>query len=116
MPQEIQVGEIDIISVGTNRIDRFLSVLPKRNGSDLHLVVGSPPVLRLDGDMYESTMDALNALYDKVSPGGYVIVDDYCIAACREAIGDFRKARGITDEMRKIDWTAVFWRKGRALP
>ncbi len=47
----VQVGEIDIISVGANRIDRFLSVLPKRNGSDLHLAVGSPPVLRLDGEL-----------------------------------------------------------------
>jgi len=45
----VQVGEVDIISIGTNRIDRFLSVLPKRNGSDLHLAVGSPPLLRLDG-------------------------------------------------------------------
>jgi O-methyltransferase len=34
-------------------------------------------VLRLDGDMYESTMDALVALYKKVTPNGYIIVDDY---------------------------------------
>ncbi len=46
-----QVGEIDIISVGANRVDRFLAILPKRNGSDLHLAVGSPPVLRLDGEL-----------------------------------------------------------------
>jgi twitching motility protein PilT len=46
-----QVGEVDIVSTGTNRIDRFLSVLPKRNGSDLHLSVGSPPVIRIDGDL-----------------------------------------------------------------
>jgi twitching motility protein PilT len=46
-----QVGEVDIVSTGTNRIDRFLSVLPKRNGSDLHLSVGSPPILRIDGDL-----------------------------------------------------------------
>ena len=46
-----QVGEVDIVSSGTNRIDRFLSVLPKRNGSDLHLSVGSPPVIRIDGDL-----------------------------------------------------------------
>ena len=34
-------------------------------------------LLRLDGDLYESTMDTLVPLYDKVSPGGFVIVDDY---------------------------------------
>ena len=46
-----QVGALDIVSTGTNRIDRFLAVLPKRNGSDLHLSVGSPPLIRIDGDL-----------------------------------------------------------------
>jgi twitching motility protein PilT len=46
-----QVGELDVVSVGTNRIDRFLAILPKRNGSDLHLSVGSPPVVRIDGEL-----------------------------------------------------------------
>lgn len=69
-------------------------------------------VLRLDGDMYASTMDALDALYDKVSPGGYVIVDDYgAVPACAKAIHDFRDARGITDELLTIDWAGVYWRK-----
>jgi O-methyltransferase len=69
-------------------------------------------VLRLDGDMYASTMDALNALYDKVSPGGYVIVDDYgAVPACAKAIHDFHDAQGITDELHEIDWASVYWRK-----
>jgi O-methyltransferase len=69
-------------------------------------------VLRLDGDMYASTMDALEALYDKVSPGGFVIVDDYgAVEACAKAIDDFRDQRGIVDSMETIDWTGVFWRK-----
>ncbi len=45
------VGEVDVLSAGTNRIDRFLAILPKRNGSDLHLSVGSPPVVRIDGEL-----------------------------------------------------------------
>ena len=45
------VGALDIVSIGTNRIDRFLSILPKRNGSDLHLSVGSPPIVRIDGEL-----------------------------------------------------------------
>jgi hypothetical protein len=69
-------------------------------------------VLRLDGDLYESTIQALEALYDKVSPGGYVIVDDYgCVAACRQAVHDFRDARHIEDPIRPIDWSGVFWRR-----
>ena len=45
------VGEVDVLSTGTNRIDRFLAILPKRNGSDLHLSVGSPPIVRIDGEL-----------------------------------------------------------------
>jgi len=70
-------------------------------------------VLRLDGDMYQSTMDALVNLYPKLSEGGYVIVDDYgAIPACRQAVHDYRSANGITGEIRDIDWTGIFWQKG----
>jgi hypothetical protein len=70
-------------------------------------------VLRLDGDMYESTMDALVNLYPKLSDKGYIIVDDYgCIPACRRAVQDYRSANGITEEIHDIDWTGVFWQKG----
>jgi hypothetical protein len=68
-------------------------------------------VIRLDGDMYESTHQALTALYDGLSLGGWVIVDDFEIPACRAAVEDFRGSRGITDPIRPIDWTGVFWQK-----
>lgn len=69
-------------------------------------------VLRLDGDMYESTMDALTSLYPKLVDGGYLIIDDYSIEACRKAVSDFREARGIVEPIHLVDWTGVFWRKG----
>lgn len=69
-------------------------------------------ILRLDGDMYESTIVALQSLYPKVSPGGYVIVDDYgAVAACKQAVNDFRRENGIDDEIRTIDWTGSYWRR-----
>lgn len=68
-------------------------------------------VIRLDGDMYSSTIEALNALYDRVSPNGFVIVDDYALEGCRKAVDDFRRDRGISEEITPIDWTGVFWRK-----
>lgn len=68
-------------------------------------------VLRLDGDMYESTWDALTALAPKVSPGGFVIVDDYhAVAGCRQAVDDYRAANAIDAPLRTIDWAGVFWR------
>jgi O-methyltransferase len=68
-------------------------------------------VVRLDGDMYESTMDALENLYPGLATGGYLIVDDYSLAYCRAAVHDFRTAYGIDDPIRTIDWTGVFWQK-----
>jgi O-methyltransferase len=69
-------------------------------------------VLRLDGDMYESTMDSLRNLYPKLSKGGYVIIDDYgAIPGCRAAVDDFRKEHKIITELQQIDWTGMFWQR-----
>jgi O-methyltransferase len=73
-------------------------------------------VMRLDGDYYESTWDALSNLYPKLSTGGYVIIDDYqLIEACRAAVDDFRRENAIIDELGTVDWNAVFWRKHSTL-
>ena len=70
-------------------------------------------ILRLDGDMYESTMDTLVPLYDKVSQGGWVIVDDYFAwDACRAAVTDFLGSRGLEPDIRRVDWTGACWRVG----
>jgi O-methyltransferase len=69
-------------------------------------------VLRLDGDLYQSTMDGLVNLEPKVVPGGFVIVDDYgSIDACRQAVTDYREEQDITAEIQRIDWTGVWWQK-----
>jgi O-methyltransferase len=71
-------------------------------------------ILRLDGDMYESTWVALESLYDRVSHGGFVIVDDYgAVGSCRAAVDDFRARRGIDEPLQEIDWTGVFWERLR---
>jgi O-methyltransferase len=68
-------------------------------------------ILRLDGDMYESTMDAISALYHKVSLGGFIIVDDYQLKGCKAAINDYRAAHGISDPIVDIDGSAIYWRR-----
>lgn len=69
-------------------------------------------VMRLDGDLYDSTMVALRSLYPKLSPGGYVIIDDYhSVRGCKQAVDDFRAEHGITSELRQVDWTCRYWRR-----
>jgi hypothetical protein len=70
-------------------------------------------LIRLDGDLYESTMDAFVNLYPKLSPGGYVIVDDMALGGCERAVEDYRREHGITEEITTIDWTGIYWQKGR---
>jgi O-methyltransferase len=69
-------------------------------------------VLRLDGDLYESTIDTLEALYPKLSVGGYCIVDDYgALEPCRRAVEEYRRQNGITEPILPVDWTGVYWRR-----
>ena len=69
-------------------------------------------VLRLDGDLYESTIQTLDALYPRLSIGGFCIVDDYHpIEACRQAVTDYREREGISSEIAEIDGSGVYWRK-----
>jgi O-methyltransferase len=68
-------------------------------------------VLRLDGDLYESTIQALDGLYPRLSPGGFCIIDDYHLPYCRQAVADYRDKHGITAEIVDIDGSGVLWRK-----
>jgi hypothetical protein len=71
-------------------------------------------VMRLDGDYYESTMDGLNNLYDKLSIGGYAIIDDYgedTWTYCRKATEDFRTQRGIKEPMIRVDSKCYYWQR-----
>lgn len=83
----------------------FRDTLPTLKGRRFALV-------RLDGDMYQSTIESLENLYDRLSPGGFLIVDDYgAIPACKAAVDDFRAERGITEPLQSVDWTGVWWRR-----
>jgi O-methyltransferase len=83
----------------------FSDTLPK-------LDAGPFALIRLDGDMYESTYVALQGLYPKVSAGGFVIIDDYgAIAQCRRAVEDYRSENGIGDAIHQIDFTGIWWQK-----
>jgi O-methyltransferase len=74
-------------------------------------------VARLDGDLYESTLDSIAALYPKLSVGGYLIVDDYntpgLSPACKQAIDDYRAVHGIIEPIEEVDTNGVYWRRER---
>jgi O-methyltransferase len=74
-------------------------------------------IVRLDGDTYEATWTALQALYPGLSAGGYLIVDDYgAIEECGRAVDEFRRHNAITDPLEEIDWTCMRWRRETEAP
>jgi hypothetical protein len=74
--------------------------------------IGPIAVLRLDGDWYESTKVCLHGLFDLVSDGGYVIIDDYgTFTGCRAAVDEFLAERHLDVEMHDIDGAGVWFRK-----
>jgi len=71
-------------------------------------------LLRLDGDMYSSTIQTLDALYFKLEVGGFIIIDDYnALNESKTAVDDFRKKNNITEEILKVNWACVYWKKER---
>ena len=75
------------------------------------LECGRFAVIRLDGDLYESTYVALQHLYPKLSPGGFVIIDDFgVVPECRQAVLDYRKRFEIEAAMHEVDRSGIWWR------
>jgi hypothetical protein len=75
---------------------------------------GPLALARLDGDWYDSTMTALEALYPRLSPGGHLIVDDYGLpTGCARAVDTFRAAHRIDAPLRRVDHQAFYWSKPR---
>tara|TARA_B110001452_G_scaffold251659_1_gene240892 strand:- start:560 stop:1456 length:897 start_codon:yes stop_codon:yes gene_type:complete len=83
-------------------------------------------LLRLDGDLYNSTRLVLDQLYEYVSPGGWVVIDDYDVhygrgvggKGCRDAVNEFREAQSppitsvVVRKYGKPAWQKP-WRKPR---
>lgn len=80
-------------SVGFKRLDivkgDVLNTIPTLDTKQIAL-------LRLDTDTYDTTKFELEELYDRVVPGGVVIVDDYgYTVGCRKAVDDFVASKPI---------------------
>jgi hypothetical protein len=78
---------------------RFEETIP---GAD----IGPIAVLHIDGDWYESVKVCLDHLYDRVTPGGIIQIDDYGHwEGARKAVDEFLAARGNSGRLRYVDYT-----------
>lgn len=67
---------------------------------------------RLDGDWYDSTMDAITNLYPRLSDGGFIIIDDYGLPiGCKKAVDEYRAEHNITEPIQWVNQQTVYWQK-----
>ena len=101
--------DLDLLDGGVRFHKGFFRYSMPRLRAELTTDEKQIAVLRMDGDMYESTMDILYNLYDLVPMGGCVIVDDWSIPECKQAITEFRERNKVFDEIVPIDDASMFW-------
>ncbi len=68
-------------------------------------------LLRMDGDMYESTHDVFYSLYHKVTDRAPIIIDDYCLDGCKKCVHDFISENNLSPTINKIDRCGIYWFK-----
>jgi len=78
--------------------------------------IAAVALLRVDGDDPDEIRAVLDAMYDKVAPGGFVVIDDYGEADCQGAVDAFRTDRAVAEPLERVDWSAAAWRRAGAAP
>lgn len=73
--------------------------------------IGPIALLRLDGDLYESTAVCLEHLYPLVVTGGCVYIDDWCLAGCRKACREYIERMPSPPYVHVVDHCGRFWFK-----
>lgn len=70
-------------------------------------------LLHIDVDFFEPTYNTLAELYDKVQPGGYIVIDDYGVPHfnCSDAVDRFRSERSIETPLNMMTHYIAWWRK-----
>ena len=126
-PDRGDLAPVDYLAVPEARVRENFERLGYTDGvrfvpgffdATLPSLAGCPwAVIRLDGDTYEATATALDALYPGLAVGGHLIVDDYgALDECKRAVDEFRARHGIEDPLEEVDWTCVRWRRTSAEP
>jgi cephalosporin hydroxylase len=108
-------GDLNVVRDGFARFDLLDDRVRFLQGEYRETLPGAPletlALLRVDASSYESTLEVLSLLYDKVADGGFVIIEGYSNESCRRAVDEFRALSRINSPLERTDWTSACWRK-----
>jgi cephalosporin hydroxylase len=109
------VGDLNQVRHGLDRFGLFDERVRFLQGSFADTLADAPigelALLHLGDDLEETAAEALERLYDRLVPGGFVVVEHYDAPGCRRAVDQFRAKRGIQGPVTRADWTGASWRK-----
>jgi O-methyltransferase len=103
-------GALEDVQANMARTGTDLSRVRYVKGPVEETIPGEVPeriaLLRLDTDWYESTRHELEHLWDRLSPNGVLIIDDYGHwAGAREAVDEFFAGRDDAPLLNRLDYT-----------
>ena len=106
--KELLFTKLQLDSCWINIINgHFQDTLPETSQA-----IGQIALLRLDGDSYDFTMVCFENLYEKVAPGGYIILDDYLLwEGCKKATDEFLAKHNIKAEIHIVDQAGAYFKK-----
>lgn len=111
------LASVDEVKWLLKRLNLYRNVIIKKGWFNKTLPkykkeIGKIAILRIDADFYESTKSVLDNLFDNVSSGGYIILDDYFgFKGCKKAVDEFIKKKKLNVKIIKLDRDGGFFRK-----
>jgi hypothetical protein len=102
-------GEIEEVKGTFQRLgilDKFRFVQGKFEDTLPQTKLGPIALLHIDGDWYSSVKACLDNLYDHVSPGGIIQLDDYGFwRGAEKATNEFLSKRNLPRDLIKLDYS-----------
>lgn len=78
--------------------------------------ISSVALLRIGADAGPASGEILDLLYDRISVGGAVVIEQYDDEACRKAVEELRARRCIAEPIERVGWAGARWRKSVEAP
>jgi cephalosporin hydroxylase len=109
------VADLNQVRIGFDRFGLFDDSLRFLQGSYEETLADAPldrlALLHIGDDDEERCATALELLYERVAPGGFIVAEHYDAEGCRAAIDGFRARRRIEGSLDRADWTGVSWQR-----
>lgn len=108
-------ADLNLVREGFDRLDLLDDRVRFLQGPAHEMLPDAPlekvALLRIGGGDDVAVGSVLDAVYDRITPGGFVVVDGCDDPAVAEEVAAFRAARAVPEPLQRVDHGALSWRK-----